>query len=165
MKEFFKQVGIAAESGLYFVALAGALIIPDICGALDSPDGQTTGTAYSKWFDTHAAQRFYGRLDGATCYRFRCSFLHQGTTQHPSSAYSRVMFIEPGATTNVIHMGVMDDALVIDVRLFCLDMVSAAEEWEQAAVGTEPYETNIKQRLRRYPDGLPPYIGGVPVIS
>jgi len=167
--EFFSQVGTAANSRMYFLALAGALMIPDICGALESADGEATGSRYTVWFDRHVAplHAYAGPpvLDGRTCYQFRCSLLHQGTTQHPRSSYSRILFVEPGATTNVLHMNVVNDALNIDVHSFCIEMVQAALTWRQSVAGTEPYETNLVKFVTRYPNGLPPYIGGVPVIS
>jgi hypothetical protein len=169
MDDFFRQVETAAHQGVYFLALFGALVIPDLCSALEAPDGRATGPRYKTWFDGHMAPRYTFRgtpiLTGETCYQFRCSLLHQGSTQHPQSNYSRVIFVEPGATTNVFHMNVMNDVLNIDVRQFCLEMVQAALAWRAEAVGNEPYETNITKFVTRYPNGLPPYIVGVPVIS
>lgn len=165
MDELFRQVVVGANAGVYFLALAGALMIPDICGALAAPDGRATGERYVDWFDTNAADRFHGIMDGDTCYRFRCSLLHQGKSQHPQSRYSRVLFVEPGATSNVFHLNVLNDALNLDVRTFCLDLVGAASEWQAIVAGTEPYDTNLVNTIQRYPDGLSPYIGGVPVIS
>lgn len=150
--------------------LAGALVIPDICGALESPNGETSGSIYMAWFDSHVAPIYShgGRppmLTGDNCYRFRCSFLHQGRTQHPRGGYNRILFVEPGASTNVFHMNVLGDALNIDVRLFCLEMVAAARNWLSTVSATLPYETNLSAFVRRYPTGLSPYIVGVPVIS
>ncbi len=169
MDEFFNQVAVAARHRLYFLALAGALMIPDLCGALDSPDGQATGTRYKAWFDQHFAplHAFGGTpmLDGQTCWQFRCSLLHQGTTQHDNSAYSRILFVEPGTTTNFFHMNVLNDALNIDAEQFAIEMVKVARAWRQVVTGTEPYETNVGKFVARYPNGLPPYIVGLPVIS
>jgi hypothetical protein len=165
LDELLRQIAWAAQKNLYFLALAGALIVPDICGSLERPDGEATGDSYMAWVDAQLAPIHSGTLDGATCWRFRCSLLHQGTTQHPRSRYSRVLFVEPGATTNVFHMNVMNGALNVDIRLFCLEMVQAAVRWKAAVAGTEPYETNVRNFVTRYPNGLAPYIRGVPVIS
>src|SRR5438132_7430853 len=111
MRDFLDQVAIAANNQrLYYLALTGALVIPDICSALEAKDGQANGPRYIAWFDSHVAPRYASArrppmLTGADWYRFRCSFLHQGTTQHPKSTYSRILFIEPGAAPTVIlHM-------------------------------------------------------------
>src|SRR5438874_2642451 len=49
MDEFFQQIAAAADHSLYFLALAGALMIPDICGALGSEDGIAHGHLYKAW--------------------------------------------------------------------------------------------------------------------
>src|SRR5438034_5632217 len=43
LEELFGQIAVAAQNGLYWLALAGALVIPDLCGALDSEDGIARG--------------------------------------------------------------------------------------------------------------------------
>jgi hypothetical protein len=165
MREFFEQVEAAGEGRLYYIALMAALAVPDICAAMESDDGQATGTRYRAWFDRHVAPRYGSQLTGEDCYRFRCSMLHQGGAQHPASDYSRIVFIEPGATTNVFHNNVMNDALKLDVRLFCRDMAEAGLAWLPAAEQTENYTRNYPRFVQRYPDGPAPYIVGVPVIS
>ncbi len=171
MDEFFKQVADAARSHLYFLALSGALVIPDMCAALESTDGETRGSRYIDWVDRNVAPRHISHwtgqpfLDGDSCYRFRCSLLHQGRTEHPKSRYSRIIFVEPGATKSSFHMNVIDDVLNIDVYKFCMEMVDSAFIWRTSKMGTEPYETNVQRFVTRYPNGLAPYIVGLPVIS
>lgn len=171
MDDYLDQIEAAANDGrFYYLALTGALAVPDICGALESNDGEANGPRYKAWFDAHMATRhaYGGRppiLTGEDCWRFRCSFLHQGSTQHPTSGYARILFIEPGATGNTFHMNVIGDALNIDVRFFCVEMVDSARRWLGGVVGTEPYQTNFDAFVHRYPVGLAPYIRGVPVIS
>ena len=59
----------------------------------------------------------------------------------------------------------MNDALNIDVRIFCNDLISGAEKWLEENENTDLYKKNYDKFMRRYPHGLPPYIVGVPVIS
>ena len=166
MDDYLNQIEMAAKTnGLYYLSLGASLTIPDICGALESTDGIATGARYKAWFDANALPPYRNFLSGEDCYRFRCSFLHQGTTGHPQSSYSRIVFIEPGATGTVAHLNVMNDALKIDVKRFTLDMVVSAKMWLACVKGTEPYESNLNKFVRRYPQGLAPYIVGVPVIS
>jgi hypothetical protein len=158
--------------------------MPDIAGALEAADGQATGDRYKAWYELWVRPRFKedvqkllaargiahtpqveNPLSGDACYRFRCSLLHQGSTQHPKSPYSRIIFIEPGATTNVVHYGVMNDALCIDVPSFCREVIAGAKLWLDHVAGTEPYTTNHDRFVRRHENGLAPYIVGVPVIG
>ncbi len=178
------QIDRSLDSRLYYLALFSALTIPDIAGALEAPDGQATGERYKVWYEKWIRPRFKEEvqrllaaraisqtpgvenpLTGDACYRFRCSLLHQGSTQHPKSPYSRIIFIEPGATTNVVHYGVLNGALCIDVPRFCREVLAGSRLWLRSVEGTEPYATNNDRFVRRYDNGLPPYIVGVPVIG
>lgn len=165
IEDHLSQIRSANAGGLYYVALFSALALPDICGALEAPDGIATPQRYAAWFDQHVAAKYHGSLDGQTCYQFRCSMLHQATTQHPKSQYSRILFLEPGRSSVVMHNNVIDDALNIDVRIFCEDMVTAVESWLPAARQLPHFAGNEAKCVRRYPQGLPPYIVGVPVIG
>ena len=184
MLSILDQIDQSLNARSYYLALFVALAIPDIAGALEAADGQAKPERYKNWYEKWARPRLKEQvkaeltqrgvsydpqvenpLTGDACYRFRCSLLHQGSTQHPKSAYSRIMFIEPGATTNVIHYGVMNDALCIDVPRFCREVLAGAKLWLQSVEGTEPYETNNNRFVRRHDNGLSPYIVGVPVIG
>jgi hypothetical protein len=170
LDDLFAQIELAAQHNLYFLALAGALIIPDICGALDAPDGQASGQRYRDWFDRYVAPAYRwasGKqtLTGEDCYRFRCSLLHQGSTQHVKNTYQRVVFFEPDPTLFLHNCLLAHDVLNLDVRIFCADMVSGARTWHATARQTPIYQQNISRFLTRYPHGLAPYADNIPVIS
>lgn len=166
MRDFFQQIDAALRSNLYYVALLTSLAVPDICGALDSEDGLATREKYEAWFDRYVAPACFGVITGEDCYRFRCAMLHQGSSQHPAGRYSRVIFVEPQAAGgNILHCNILNDALNIDVRVFCLDILRGAFTWLDEVEQTQRYQRNYGRFMRRYPQGLPPYIVGVPVIS
>jgi hypothetical protein len=184
MRSLIDQIEASLGSHLYYLSLIGTLAVPDIAGALSSADGEASGKRYADWYDTWARPRFVeavrasvpeharlyvkdieNPLTGDVCYRFRCSLLHQGSSQHSKSLFSRIVFIEPGATTNVIHYGQINDALCIDLNLFCREVIAGARVWLQAVEATEQYVKNYERFARRHPDGLPPYIAGVPVVG
>jgi len=178
------QIEASLSSGLYFLSLYSALTIPDIAGALSSENGEASGAKYAAWFEQWVRPRFFetilssvplehrqfinpieNPLTGEACYRFRCSLLHQGSSQHPKSPFSRIMFIEPGSTTNVIHYGQMNDALCIDLNLFCREMIAGTRLWLKQAAQDANYIKNYEKFARRHAQGLEPYIVGVPVIG
>ncbi len=165
MQNLLDQIQKGLENDLYYLSLFAALSIPDICGAIESQDGEASGKKYVDWFDEYVAPKYNGFLSGDDCYKFRCSLLHQGSSQHSKSNYSRVLFVEPSATTNIFHNNVMNDALNIDVRIFCQDIVMGASKWLQKVEDTRLYKINYDKFMRRHPDGLKPYIIGVPVIG
>lgn len=165
MQDVIQQIRAANETGLYYVALFSALALPDICAALESADGQASKDKFIGWFNAHLALRYNGFLDGETCYYFGCSMLHQGSTQHPRGHYTRIIFVEPGHHGIVLHNNIMNDALNIDVRIFCEDLCSAAELWWQAAAAQQNVQANLPRFVARHPTGLAPYIVNLPVIG
>ena len=169
MRDFLDQIDRALDGGLYFVALFSALAIPDICAALESSTGVTSGTQYAEWFDRYVAGKYVAggapSLSGQQCYQFRCSLLHQGRLQPDrTQRYSRIFFLEPSGGI-VLHNNVMNDALNIDVRIFCRDLIASARTWLSTVENTEPYEGNAKKSIQRYPNGLAPWILGLPTIG
>lgn len=165
MRDFLAQIRRGLNANLYYLSLFSALAIPDICGAMSSENGETNREKYAAWFDKYVAPKYKGFLNGDDCYYFRCSLLHQGSSHHKKSSYERVIFVEPRATSNVFHCNIIEDALNIDVGIFCCDLVGAAEKWLDENENTDLYRKNYDRFMRRYPDGLRPYIVGVPVIS
>ena len=165
MKDFLVQIKNGLDANLYLLSLFSALAIPDLCGAMSSENGEASAEKYKIWFDRYAAPKYNGFLSGEDCYFFRSSLLHQGSSQHPKSNYKRVLFVEPSATTNIFHNNIVNDALNIDVRIFCNDLISGAEKWLEENENTGLYKKNYDKFMRHYPNGLPPYIVGVPVIS
>jgi hypothetical protein len=169
MRILLKHLRASTVANLYYLSLYAALAIPDICGAIDSSDGKASGAKYKAWFDKYVAPKYRtpsGQLfTGEDCYYFRCSALHQGSSIHPKSTYSRILFVEPGAISSTFHNNILNDALNIDVGFFCNDIVDGAERWLTEVESTTRYQTNYSKFMRRYPNGLPPYIGGVSVIG
>ncbi len=173
MRDLLHQIEAGLDANLYYLSLYVGLTIPDICGALDSKNGRAHGDKYKKWFNQYVAHRYRDSdsnkqlLTAEDCYFFRCSLLHQGSTQHLQSTYERIIFIEPEIPRRgvTLHMNVFDNALNIDVDLFCRDIITGAENWLGKVEHTNQFKDNYDRFMRRYPTGLPPYIDGVPVIS
>lgn len=184
MQALLDQLERSLDTRLYYLSLLTALAIPDIGGALDSDDGQASPERYKTWYEKWVRPRFKEQVEqlvppharpytthvenpltGDACYRFRCSLLHQGSSQHPKSPFARIIFIEPGSTTNVIHYSTLNEALCIDLASFCREVIGGARLWLQLVDGTEPYQANYDRFARRHADGLAPYITGVPVVG
>jgi len=184
MHSLLAQIEGSLHSGHYFLSLFAALSVPDIAGALSSTDGTASSKKYEAWYEEWVRPRFFesvlagvpaharphishmeNPLTGAACYQFRCSLLHQGSSQHPKSPFSRIIFIEPGATSNTVHYCTMNDALCIDLSAFCSEVVGGGRAWLQEAATQEAYVKNYERFARRHEGGLAPYIVGVPVIG
>ena len=162
MEDLLAQIEATNNAGYYYVALFSALTLPDICAALESPNGETTGDRYINWYDHNVDS---DPATGKDIYMFRCSLLHQGRTVHPKSNFARIIFIEPGVTTNVFHNCVVKDALLIDVQLFISDLLAATRQWLVSAQNTETFKKNFAAFVARHPEGLKPYVIGMPIIG
>lgn len=176
MDTLVAQIRTAMTARLYYVALQSALTIPDIAGALNSENRWSTKRRYEEWFDKWVRPVFLKKrnrenpLTGEQCYVFRCSMLHQGASHRGDSAYKRIMFIEPGHPNYQMHYVKLgsenpESALLIQLDEFIDEMVVGCEAWLREVVGTEPFESNYALFARRHPDGLRPWVTGVPVIG
>jgi hypothetical protein len=171
MLDILTQIEQAKNAGLYYVALFSALSVPDIAGALDSPNGVANGQRYADWFDRHVGPKYLAQgtptLCGMDCYYFRCSMLHQGTAQlqNPKAQFSRVFFVQPGHQWLRMHNNVTHGALNIDLNTFCQDIIDAGRAWHALASTTNLYLVNAAKCVTLHPHGLAPYVGGVPCIG
>ena len=169
MKDLLSQIESAVNNHSYYLALYASLTIPDICSAMESDNGQANRSKYISWFDKYITGKYTAcgtaTLTGEVCYFYRCAVLHQGRAQHPKLGYSKILFVEPEATTNVFHNNVLNDALNIDVSIFCNDIIEAANTWFKEVENSDNYKNNYPHFMQRYPTGLSPYIAGVPVIA
>ena len=169
MRDLLQQINRASAANLYYVALLTALTLPDICGAMESANGRATRQKYDSWFSRWVAPRYTvggaASVTGDVCYYYRCSALHQGRAAHPRMGYSGVLFVEPGATTNIFHNNIMNNALNIDVKVFVGDLIAGALTWLQQVRSSANYQRNYPLFMQRYPNGFTPYIVGLPVIA
>lgn len=165
MELILKEIERALDAKLYYLALQASLTLPDICGALQSDNGKATRDKYIAWYDTYAKEPGNLSISGKDCYYFRCSYVHQALTTHEKSSYSRIIFLAPTCHGIIMHNNVINDALNIDVKLFCNNILNAVRKWQKSIKNNENYKRNYKNLIKLYPDGFPPYITGIPVIS
>lgn len=165
MEELLRQIERGLQSNLYFLSIFAALSIPDICGALESNNGVAAGYKYKKWFNDNMANKYSSSVifTADDCYYFRYSLLHQGRTQHEKSTYQRIIFLEPANDQGcVMHLNKLGDVLNIDVRVFCNDIIAAARNWEKQNIDNPIAQKNNEKLIKRHPNGIAPYIVGVP---
>lgn len=196
MHTLLNQIEASLKIEQYYLSLFTSLSVPDIAGALSSENGEASGQRYATWYEQWVRprcneikaasipdyipdtmrqfmkkQNFVNPLTGSACYHFRCSLLHQGSSQHPKSPYKRIIFIEPRSTRSAVnadisaHYAIIQDALSIDLNLFCKEVIAGARMWLEHIKTDSNYIRNSERFARRYDNGLSPYINGVPVIG
>lgn len=161
MEDFIEEIRAAIKGQAWLLALAGVLALPDMCAALESNDGCTTGAKYRSWVSRWLGNK-YTSLDPADLYQMRCSFLHQGHAR--SRTYERIIFT--GVDRNVVmNNNTINEALNLDLPTFCKDIIDGVLKWQETMADNENYEKNIGNLIQWHPTGLAPYIVGVPVLS
>lgn len=164
MEAILNEVDRALRAKLYYVAIAMTLTIPDICAALESQNGETSGPKYKAWYNANMAAR-YPNITDVDIWSLRCGVLHQGRYGHPKMQYERILFTVPNAQNNVFHNNIINDALNLDVILFCRDVVDCARIWFGGKQNDLVTQNNLANLVRLRPQGLAPYIVGIPLIA
>jgi hypothetical protein len=52
-----------------------------------------------------------------------------GSSQHGKRRYSRIVFLEPSASSGVIHVRIVKDALIVDLPRFCREVITGTRRW------------------------------------
>lgn len=146
MRRFTDAIDNALYEENWYGALSMALILPDVCGRLETPS-EGVGKRYMRWYVSFVQHKYemnwqdgkHVFLSGADCYALRCSFLHEGsgdiTGQKARKVLDRFHFIIPPGKGNVIHKIQRDSALLLQTDIFCKDMIEGVAEWEKAVCG------------------------------
>jgi hypothetical protein len=192
VRTLLSQIEQSLQTRLYYLSLMSALTVPDIAGVLDAENEWATKEKYQAWFDRWVGHHYVRpkaenpppwqdevdkllpwppTFDGAACWAFRCSLLHQGRTRL-SKTVARVVFIEPGATgaPSMMHQCMLgppteQQVYVIDLGQFCREMIAGARAWLTEVEHTELFRRNYESFARRHPRGIPGRIDGLPLIG
>ncbi len=165
MQDWLDQIERAQANELYLLALGAALTIPDVCGALMAESGWATKKRYIAWYEANVLPRVAGAPPVLDVYAFRCSLLHQGQGALVAAPSTRVLFIEPGATSNVFLNCELHGARLIDQPSFVAGLLTAARSWLADPDLPAVVRSNLAKLVARHPSGIAPYIIGVPVIG
>ena len=158
------EIQKAIDAGLFYLAIASCLSLPDLCAALESPTGTTSGPQYKDWYGQWLGPK-YPNITADDCWSLRCGVVHQGRFGHQRMQYSRVLFTIPTASRNVFHNIIVNDALNLDATIFCADTIRSVSEWYVTKQNDPLVSQNLPRLLRLYPAGLPPYMIGMPLIA
>ena len=158
------EIDNALNKRLYYLGVVMALMLPDICAALESSNGKTSPMRYKNWYNKNLAAK-YPNLTTDDCYSLRCGVVHQGRLGHPNMQYERVLFTVPNAQNNVFHNNIVNNALNLDATIFCRDMIESALQWFYVAQNNSNVQANLLHLVQFRPQGLSPYMVGMPLIA
>jgi hypothetical protein len=154
------QIRRARDQGLYYLALLGALTLPDICAGLAAADGKTSGPKYRSWVEANAPGQ---RNEAALLWGLRCSVLHQGR-MHPDGQSFRVAAGAEGELHNLSTEINGDRIGWLSIPMLVDEVTEGAERWFAQYGQTNTVQKNLEKFARLRPEGLPPHFSG-PVIA
>ena len=168
MNNIILETESALRMGLYNIALQSTLAIPDICAALNSENGETSGKKYIAWFNENVPLLCDDYLDGEGVYNLRCSLLHQGKFTHPKQKYDRIIFQPPNKNKIIIHKMIAkmndENVLILNLTKFCDDILLSAKIWSFRNQNSENYKNNSINLIQMNNNGYNNIIMGLPMI-
>lgn len=186
LKSILHEIEKALDAKLYYLAIAVALSIPDICACLEfDPDKPAWADrkTYTAWCSRNLAGKFKV-LTGDDLYNIRGGVVHKGRLEHQKLRFDRVMFIGPesafqpmgdiivnvkrdiefsGIPVDSMRLG--GDILNVGVVFFCKTIMDAAKEWVIANGNNEIVQKNLRNLIRYRPEGFTPFSKGVPTVT
>jgi hypothetical protein len=158
-----KEIENAISAKLYYLAIAVALSVPDICSGLesdpDNPIWQDRKT-YTQWCNRNIGE--LNHLTGDDLYNLRGGVLHKGHFGHDKSRFKRVFFLSPesnlsskGSVINgQFRLGPQQalwsgPILLFDVVAFCGIIIAAARQWA-VVKKDDPFEQKNLSKLVYY---------------
>jgi hypothetical protein len=162
MDEMIRQIRAAAAAGLHYLALYGALALPDICGALASDDGKASGSKYKGWLRANVPEQAGG---ADIIYGLRCSLLHQGRALPHGSVFPMAFTAGPGGLHNLSTVVNGEQVGWCHIDEFVREVTAGVEQWFAQYGTTNTVVRNLDKFVRVRPEGLPPHVVGIPVIA
>lgn len=159
IENVLQEIEGALNARLYYLAVAMALTLPDICAALESSDGVTSPTRYKAWFDSYMAKNIPS-MTATDCYSLRCGVVHQGRFGHEKMRYGRAIFLLPNEQNIHFSDCMIDDAFFYSADIFCHRIIKTARDWFEAKKADPNVQKNLPNLVQLRPDGLAPYVQG-----
>lgn len=138
MIQFVAAVRKAVADENHHAALALALALPDMCGAIAYPEMQS-GDRYRCWWARYMEHRFTFALNdgvlvllgGGDAWALRCAYLHLGSDnierQRAAEALDKFRFVsQRNGLAHVVHTG---RHLQLNAAYFCEDIVTGVEQF------------------------------------
>jgi hypothetical protein len=136
------SIKAAVDQQNWRAGLALALMLPDICGKIETPE-ESPHWRYVKWWEKFGTTYEYESRDGATnrvkaeeVFQLRCAYLHEGSDSlDPDKVQEHRLIVEWfNFTVSNHHLRKVDNTVLLKVETFCQDTCSRVGEWEKSRV-------------------------------
>lgn len=148
---YYAEMDRCEKAGAYWALLHVALVLPDICAALESGNDVKVGERYTKWCEKHFPSN--PDLLAIDRYQIRNAVLHEGSTLLMKSQYSSISFVEPGAADVEVHQNVTTSEagknLTLDVKHLADETRAAMDHWFESLQHDTKRNGQVASRLSR----------------
>jgi hypothetical protein len=149
---YWDEMDRCRNTGAYWALLHITVCMPDICGALESSDGEASKAKYIDWFDRYWSDSI---LNGDECYRMRCKVLHQARslTDRPGR-YLGFAFGQPSNDGQIYHKQINKNVLHLDVGELEKELRIGIKKWIndmeslRDTLNSNNVENNIREVVR-----------------
>lgn len=127
-----REIEMALDADLNYLAIAVTLAIPEICVSLECDPGKmwVDEKKYVAWYDANITA---SSLRGIDCWRLRGGVVHHGGfASHPKSEFRRIIFtlLKQGSVDSNLYERAGEKPVIdLDVKVFCATMAIAARDW------------------------------------
>jgi len=162
-----KDIELALQAKLYYLAIIVCLILPDICAALESEDGRASKKGYIDWYTKYAKAQA-GGVDPEECYSLRCGMAHQGKMNIKNGGAGRVVFTMEHNHVRLDSVTLKSgdvSAYAFDAEYWCRRWIVAVRDWYKTAQYDPIVQRNMQDMMQPRPFGLHPFMVGQPLFA
>jgi hypothetical protein len=175
VRPFLEEIGLAYESGFYSTALMSALVVPDACGAVEYPN-LGNNKRYISWYDKYVASLYTcprPKYGGELMWKIRNGMIHETSLDFCAFDLHSVIFTIPetgvsmdfGSSTALDDDGKVAKQLGLDLRAFTSRIVTGAQAWLKEIEPIAEKQARLHRLIQLRLGGMPPLVGGIPVIA
>jgi hypothetical protein len=128
------SIRAAVKDENWLAGLALTLMLPDICGKIETPK-KCVGQRYARWWDKNFKDSYqYGPNDhvkGEEVYQLRCAYLHEGRELQANKKEISATIEKFKFVASAHHLEKDGKTVLLHVKQFCEDMCSRVEDWEK----------------------------------
>ncbi len=161
MEYFISNLEDSLKADLPLLSLMGAFILIDSIAAIDTERGRASKDIFMKWFKKYLPEYLIHNISQSDYYTFRCALLHQLSGSREDSSVNTILLV-PKNLRFKGHQSLINKAFLLDLPIFVKDIINAARECIKSS---KYYDKHKHKIITLHPNGLDPYISGIPVIA
>jgi hypothetical protein len=173
------EIRATYNCGIYYPVVSSVLMLPDACGAVEYwGQIKRPRDRYIEWYDKWVLPHFRANIvnfDGSVLYIVRNAMIHESTGfTRGEHGFDRIFFMPPNKTSGSTEFlftdgigGVPEAAFMVTILGLMNAVETGVRNW-LSEVRADPDERRAEalSKLVQYrPDGHPPHIMGIPIVS